>query len=166
MGGLTKYFANNVSKAGDAIRTIGDVFKAGLSRIQGYGGTLIDSISTGGTFVGINYNEIPNMRAAIRNYVTEIQKVLDKLNTQASSDNALKGEELTAAVQKYINAVDKCAKAYVSSLLAYSDQMYEVQHGGDTISKGVENYSEQLASDVTNEADALSSDIEEYKEKY
>lgn len=166
MGGLTKYVGNMGSHVGDGIRTFGDNLKSLISRIEGYGGSLYETAANGGSFIGINYNEIENMRIAVRNYVKGVQDVLDKLNTEANSANALKGDDLTKAVQKYIGAVDKCAAAYVSSLKAFSDQLYEVQHGGEMITKGVEQYSEELKSDVESTASELEGSAEEYTEKY
>lgn len=163
MGAIDKFVRNSASRAIDNIQNFGEKFTSTISRVQGYVGTAFEVAKNGETFVGINYAEVPNIRAAIRQYVTNVQNELNKLNTEASSSNALKGEDVTAAVQAYVKAVDDVAKAYVSALLAYSDKMYEY---ADVKAGAMSQHQSNLASNVSEEASTLADSAEIYTEKY
>lgn len=165
MGAIEKFVRNAAGRAIDKVQNIGDRFTSMINRVQGYVGTAFEVAKNGETFVGINYSEVPNIRAAISTYVSNVQTELGKLNTEASSSNAIKGEDVTNAVTAYVAAVDKVARAYVSSLLAYSDKMYEYANGGDG-SKGMQQHQATLSENVSAEAKALTNDIEEYDPKY
>ncbi len=157
--GLIQKFTNSVGKAWDHVQNLGDRFKSIIGSVQGYVGTAFEVAKNGSTFVGIGSTEQVNkIREAIRQYVRDVQTEVDKLRTDIKSTNALKGEAAEAADQ-YVEAVSKVAHAYVSALLAYSDKMYEyaeAYHKNDN----------QLASDVKDQASALSSSAEVYTEKY
>lgn len=158
MGVIEKFVRSTGERATDTLRNFGDKLKTVVSRVQGYCGTAFEVAKNGSTFVGMKYDEIPNIRAAIRTYVTNVQKEVDKLNTEAVNTNALKGE-VAAAANSYVKAVSDVANAYVSSLLAYSDKMYE--YG--------ENYKQSdtnVASNVSDEASSLAGSAEVYTEKY
>ena len=165
MGVIEKYVVNQASKAIDKVQGFGDKLTELCNRVQGYAGTAFEVAKNGSTFVGIQYTAVPGIRTAIRNYVTNVQTELDKLNTEASSANALKGEDVVAAAAAYVKAVDDVAKAYTSSLLAYSDKMYEYAFGEDG-KGGLQAAQANLASNVTDEADKLSSSVETYTLKH
>ena len=165
MGMIEKYVVNQGNRAIDQVQNFGDKMTQLLNRIQGYAGTAFEVAKNGETFVGINFGEVENIRTAIRTYVSNVQTVLDKLNTEASSSNALKGENVVKAVAAYVKAVDEVAKAYTSRLLAYSDRMYEYAYGGENTT-GMTQDEQNLASNINEEVTALTSDVETYTEKY
>ena len=158
MGVIEKFVRNTGERAADTVRNFGDKLKTVVSKVHGYCGTAFEVAKNGSTFVGMKYDEIASIRAAIRTYVTNVQKEVDKLNTEAVNSNALRGE-VAAAANSYVKAVSDVANAYVSSLLAYSDKMYE--YG--------ENYKQSdtnLSSNVSEEAALFAGSAEIYTEKY
>lgn len=165
MSTIGKYIANQANKAIDKVQNFGDKLTDICSKIQGYAGTAFEVAKNGETFVGIKYTAVPGIRKAIRDYVTKVQTELDKLNTEATSDNAIKGEDLVKAAAAYVNSVDQVAKAYVSSLLAYSDKMYEYAFGEDG-KGGLKNSQATLASDVSTHANDLANSVETYEVKH
>lgn len=78
--------------------------------------------------VGINVNQIDNMREAIRQYVSEIKNHLDGIEPLANADNAYKSEEVQRAVRDYISKVKQYCLNLTSQLLAFSDQLVEVKY--------------------------------------
>ena len=158
MGAIEKFVKNQAGRAIDKVQSFTDTIKSSLGRVQGYMGTAMEVAKNGETFVGLQYSAIPSIRTSIRTYVTNIQNELANLHTSISNSNALKGE-VAAAAQKYVEAVSKVADAYATSLLAYSDKMYEygeAYKASDTT----------LASSVTDEAAALDGSSESYTEQY
>ena len=147
-----------IGKATDVINNIKDGAKAALSKVQGFVGSCFEVVKNGSTFVGLNYGSIESIRGAIRGYVGNIQAEVAKINTDLSTDNALKGE-IAAATKEYVKAVTDVADAFVSALLAYSDKMYEY-------GEAMKQNDTSLASNVKEEATALASSAEKYVEKY
>ena len=170
MGRIEKYVVNQAGKAIDKIQNFVDKLTDLCSKIHGYAGTAFEVAKNGETFVGIQYSAVPGIRKEIRDYVTKVQTELDKLNTEATSDNAIKGKDLVAAAAAYVKAVDDVAKAYTSSLLAYSDKMHEYAFGVDgangRATGGMQKGQGDLASNVTTDATELSSSVETYEVKY
>ena len=158
MGAIEKFVKNQAGRAIDKIQNFGDTIKSTLGRVQGYMGTAMEVAKNGETFVGLQYSAIPTIRGAIRTYVTNIQNKLAELHTGLSNSNALKGE-IAAAAQKYVEAVSKVADAYATSLLAYSDKMYEY---GEAYKSSDTN----LSSSVSDEAGQLANSAESYTEQY
>lgn len=158
MGAIGQWAKNQAARAYDSVQNLGDRFQAAIGKVQGYLGTAFETAKNGAAFVGLQYSSIASIRSAIRTYVTNVQNEVAKLNTDASNSNALKGEIADAANQ-YVKAVSDVAQAYVSSLLAYSDRMYEY---GEEYKKN----DQTLSSSVTEEASALASSAESYTEKY
>lgn len=158
MGAIQQYVKNQAGRAWDQIQNFSDKFQAARSRVQGYLGTAFEVAKNGETFVGLQYSSIEKIRTAIRTYVTNVQNEVAKLNTEASNDNAVKGE-VADATKAYVKAVSDVAQAYVSALLAYSDRMYEY---GEEYKKS----DTTLASNVNEEATALANSAETYTEKY
>ena len=90
-----------VSKFGDGKRAISDFFS----------GTVNKSVSevtaffkNGTTVVGINVNQIPTMKVAIREYVSSIETALAELKNYDPTV-AFQGNELVPALTTYIDAV-------------------------------------------------------------
>ena len=147
-----------LGKASDWMNGLKDKFTASINKVQGYVGSAFEVAKNGSTFTGINYDSIDKIRGSIRTYVTKIQNELANINSDLSPDKALKGD-VAAAAKAYVKAVTDVAEAYVSSLLAYSDKMYEygeAYKASDTT----------LASSVADEAAALDGSAESYTEQY
>ena len=81
----------------------------------------------GTTVVGINVGHIPAMKAAIRQYVADIETALAELKNYDPTV-AFKGEEIVPALQGYIDAVIETCGAIVSNMLAFNDQLTEVEN--------------------------------------
>ena len=158
MGAIGQWAKNQASRAYDSVQNMGDKFQTSIGKVQGYLGTAFETAKNGAAFVGLQYSAIPTIRASIRTYVTNIQNELANLHTSISNTNALKGE-IAGAAQKYVEAVSKVADAYATSLLAYSDKMYEYGEAYKTSDT-------TLASSVTDEAAALDGSAESYTEQY
>ncbi len=158
MGYIDKFVRNEAGRAWDQVQNFADKISSSLSRVNGFLGTFMESAKNGETFVGLQYSSIETIRGAIRAYVANVRNVVDKLNSEATNDNAVKGETATA-VKAYVKSVSDMAEKFVSSLLAYSDKMYEY---GESYKKN----DATLATNVSDEATSLSSSAEEYTEKY
>lgn len=81
----------------------------------------------GYSIVGINANQVPAMREAIRNYVQGIQNHLDGFEASADSTMAFKSEAVKASVQKYMQTLKEYCQNLTSQLLAFSDKLKEVE---------------------------------------
>jgi hypothetical protein len=147
-----------VGKASDVYNNMKDGFKTAINKVQGFVGSAFEVVKNGSTFVGLSYGSIDSIRSSIRGYVGAIQTEIAKINTDLSTDNALKGE-IAAATKEYVKAVTDVADAYVSALLAYSDKMYEY---GEAMKKN----DTSLSQNVKDEATALTSSVQTYTEKY
>lgn len=159
--GLIQKFQNEIqgSRAVDVIQGASDWLSGARSSVQGWAGTLFTAASNGSSFVGMNYQQVPAIRDAIRNYVKNVQTVADGLNTDADAATAVAGE-ITAETKKYLQAIKAITDAYVSTLLVYSDKMqeyYEAYSKSDTT----------LSQDVSQEASSLTSNAQQqtYTEK-
>lgn len=159
MGAIEKFVKNTATRAIDSVQNFGDSCKAALNKVYGYMGSALEVAKNGESFVGLKYSSIESIRTAIRQYVKGIQDVVDNMNTDLNPDNAVKGET-AAACKAYVKAVGDVAKAYVSSLLAYSDKMYEY---GEAYKASDTN----VSSSLNEEASAMSASAgETYVEKY
>lgn len=158
MGAIGQYIKNQAGRAIDKVQNLGDKFRGTISTVQGYTGAAFQVAKNGETFVGLNYASIETIRSAIRTYVKGIQEEIQKLNTEANTNNALKGE-IVAATKEYVQAVSDVANAYVSSLLAYSDRMYEY---GEEYKKS----DTALQQNVHQEATGLASNVDVYTEQH
>ena len=148
--GIIQKFQNAVqgSRAIDVVNRAGDILGNLRSGIQGWAGAIKTSVANGSAFVGLNYEQVPNIRQAIRDYVKKIQDAANGLNDAAQAENAVKGE-VVAATQQYLKALKEVLDAYITGLLVYSDNMeryYRAYKTSDTT----------LSSDVSQEATSLS----------
>lgn len=148
--GIIQKFQNAVqgSRAIDVVNRAGDILGNLRSGIQGWAGAIKTSVANGSAFVGLNYEQVPNIRQAIRDYVKKIQDAANGLNDAAQAENAVKGE-VVAATQQYLKALKEVLDAYITGLLVYSDNMeryYLAYKTSDTT----------LSSDVSQEATSLS----------
>lgn len=87
-----------------------------------------DIISTMNKYnlVGINANQIDDMRFAIRVYVENIETHLNQVLDFASDTYAFKGQ-YAEAIKEYVQAVCDVVKSLTSQLLAFSDKLVEVK---------------------------------------
>lgn len=78
--------------------------------------------------VGIKASEIDNMTASIKKYVDNVQNTLSScLETNDQKLNeAIRGSQLEAAVNAYINKVKLYCQNITSDLLAFSDKLIDV----------------------------------------
>lgn len=148
--GIIQKFQNAIqgSRAVDIVNRAGDVLGNLRNTIQGWAGAIKTSVANGSAFVGLNYDQVPTIRQAIRDYVKKIQDAASGLNDAAQAENAVKGE-VVAATQQYLKALKEVLDAYITGLLVYSDKMeeyYQAYKSSDTT----------LSSDVSQEATALS----------
>lgn len=76
--------------------------------------------------VGINANQIDDMRFAIRVYVENIESHLNQVMSEAEDTYAFKGGYATSIVE-YISAVCDVVKSLTSQLLIFSDKLVEIK---------------------------------------
>ena len=76
--------------------------------------------------VGINANQIDDMRFAIRVYVENIESHLNQVVDFASDTYAFKGQ-YAESIKEYVQAVCDVVKSLTSQLLAFSDKLVEVK---------------------------------------
>lgn len=148
--GIIQKFQNAIqgSRAVDIVNRAGDVLGNLRNTIQGWAGAIKTSVANGSAFVGLNYDQVPAIRQAVRDYVKRIQDAASGLNDAAQAENAVKGE-VVAATQQYLKALKEVLDAYITGLLVYSDKMeeyYQAYKASDTT----------LSSDVSQEATSLS----------
>lgn len=93
-----------------------------------YDGREYNTTTSGYDIVGINGNQVEPMRQSIRDYVSEVQGLIDTtLSTSADqARNAFRGEEAIAAVNAYIDKIKDYCKNITSTLLAFSDKLADV----------------------------------------
>lgn len=77
--------------------------------------------------VGMRTAGIPIIQGIMREYVTEIENVLDGFNTEARVSQAIKGTEMEAAVANYVEKVSEYTKSLCTYLLAFNDKLTDVQ---------------------------------------
>lgn len=154
MGTIQKF--TNALQSNSARSTIEaglDKMKSGLSAIQGWAGTAVNTASKGSTFVGMDYTKVDTIRDAIRTYVKNIQAIADYLNTDADPSKALKGE-VEGAVKTYLSNMKQEMDAFISALLAYSDKMFEY-------AEAYRKSEQSLTSDINDAATAAASVAEQ-----
>ena len=125
MGTIQQF--KNVIQSNTARSTIEaglDRARDGLNAIQGWAGAAVSYASKGSAFVGMDYTKVDSIREAIRTYVKNIQAIADYLNTDADPSRALKGE-VEGAVKTFLTNMKQEVDAFSSTLLAYSDKMFE-----------------------------------------
>lgn len=86
----------------------------------------LQGVLNGSSVVGINVNEINNMRGAIRNYIAQLEEHLNQVRTNADTTQAFKGE-YAVAIQEYVSAICEACKCVTSNLLIFSDKLVAVQ---------------------------------------
>lgn len=115
------------------LNNVGNTFNTVTSNIQNTFGTITNRaisdvnsfFSNGTTVVGINVNQIPAMKTAVRTYVEGIQSALGEL-VNYDPEIAFKGE-YSAKLKEYIQAIIETCNAIVSHMLAFNDELTKVQ---------------------------------------
>ena len=113
-----------VSKFNDGKRTITDFFSG---TVQKKVSEVNSFFKNGTTVVGINVGQIPAMKTAIRDYVASVETALGELKNYDPTV-AFKGDSVVPALQGYIDAVIETCGAIVSNMLAFNDQLTEVEN--------------------------------------
>ena len=109
-----------------------------------------DDFGDGGySVVGINVNQIPNMRTAIREYVDKITNHMDNINPILSSSSAFQSDEVKIATEKFINTVKEIVSNYLSGLLVFSDKLEDIS---EVYQRNVERLAKTI-DDATNNTD-------------
>ena len=112
------------SKFREGNRAMSDFFTGTISK-------KVDEVrsffSNGATVVGINVGHIPAMQQAIRDYVNAIDSALGELKNY-DPQVAFKGDEIVPALKQYIDAVKETCGAITSNMLAFNDQLTEVEN--------------------------------------
>ncbi len=95
-------------------------------RAGSIGGPTINGIWNANV-VGINASRVPEVRAQIRDSVTNLQKIIDEIGKDAESNTAYRSDVVKPQVDAYIDSVKAYCKALLSNLLAFSDKLKDVQ---------------------------------------
>lgn len=111
------------NKIGSAGRTISDFLSGTTKKVVSEVGSFFKN---GTTVVGINVNAIEGMKTEIRNYVNDINTALSELKNY-DPKVAFQGEQIVPALQQYIDAVKETCEAITSNMLAFNDQLSDVQ---------------------------------------
>lgn len=145
VSGATGSLSGEVNKFKDNFSSLS---KRTISEVEVY-------FHNGATIIGINVNQIPQMKQAVRSYVDGLQKQLDKLNA-IDPKTAFKGEISTAIVE-FIDAVKQACQAVVSNMLAFNDQLTKVQ-------AAYENRDSEMKSRIKADTEAARSSFTNYTE--
>ncbi|MBE6155824.1 MAG: hypothetical protein E7164_03600 [Firmicutes bacterium] len=89
------------------------------------------------SIVGMNVNEVENMREAIEDYCAAIENYLKGLNPTADATIAFKSEEVNAALRDYMEKVKEYCLNLVSQLRAFSDKLADVRNQWQTASQNI-----------------------------
>lgn len=142
-----------VSKFNDGKRTITDFFSGTVNKKVS---EVNSFFKNGATVVGINVNQIPNMKTAIRQYVADIEKALAELKNYDPTV-AFQGDQIVIALKDYIDAVIETCGAIVSNMLAFNDQLTEIE-------KAYRTKDVSAASTISNSAESTRSAYTRYTE--
>lgn len=87
-----------------------------------------DTKTVGYDIVGIKATEVEKMRGAIREYVGGITSYLAEVidDKKAQAKTAFRGSDAVAAVEGYLDKVQKYINNLVSQLLAFSDKLADI----------------------------------------
>lgn len=145
----------NINSEIDSITTnLGDMFDS----LVGGASAAVGDLLAGTSAVGINVNEIPNMQAAIKDYVQKLDIHLEKVRTDADTTQAFKGEYATA-ITSYVEAITKACGCVTSQLLKFSDQLKEIKDA-------YEKQDVEMASSIKGTAADVESGYQRYETKY
>lgn len=77
--------------------------------------------------VGINANKISDMIKEMENYISNVNKEINKMKTSANSNQAFKGDELKKALNAYLIKVENYLKNVVTQIRAFEDKLIDVR---------------------------------------
>lgn len=130
-------------------------FEQLVRNIAGGAGGVAGSIwNSGSTVVGINVGQIPDMQAAIDNYVKGLTDHLSQINSQLDTDTAFKGQ-YAAEVTNYVQAVTTACQNVVSQLKAFDDELTKVQ-------EAYTEYDKQLSQSIQGSSEEVSQGSQAY----
>lgn len=142
---------------------VSSFLNSGLNKVKDlFGSTIggtIDQVTSlfqnGTTVVGINVNQIPSMKEAIRKYVDNLNQILAKLDAVDPSI-AFKGV-YAEAVTEYILSVKQACQSVISNMLAFNDQLTKVQ-------EAYENKDTEMKTRLSSDAETTRSSFQNYAE--
>ncbi len=143
-----------VTKFNDGKRILSDFFSGTVNKKVS---EVNSFFKNGSTVVGINVGHIPAMKSAIRQYVADVDKALAELKNYDPTV-AFKGDEIVPALQIYIDAVIETCGAIVSNMLAFNDQLTEVENA-------YKSKDEVAASTIKSSAESTRSAYTRYTEQ-
>lgn len=108
------------------IKGVTDGANSIFSGLVGGAKAAVGSILNGSSVVGINVNEIENMKASISSYINDLETHLNEVKTQADTTGAFKGE-YAVAIRQYVEAVAEACKCITSNLLIFRDKLTDVK---------------------------------------
>lgn len=146
------------------INDVGNTFNNVANTIQDTFGSIatrtINDVQSffqnGSTVVGINVQQIPTMKEAIRSYVSDIQSALGEL-VNYDPEIAFKGEHVTK-LKEYIEAIIESCNAIVSNMLAFNDELTKVQ-------QAYQDKEAASGSAIAADAQSVSSNYTAYQEQ-
>ena len=94
---------------------------------------------------GINGAKVPDMQAAVTDYVTKLQNHLKEVKTETSSKKAYAGA-YADSVEKYVQAICDACEAIISNLLMFNDKLTEVK---EAYAARAEEIASDVAADTT-----------------
>lgn len=145
------------------VNNVGNTFNTVSTNVQNTFGSIANRaisdvnsfFANGTTVVGINVNQIPAMKNAIRTYVDGIQAALGEL-VNYDPEIGFKGE-YTVELKNYIQAIIETCNAIVSNMLAFNDELTKVQ-------QAYAAKSEATASAISSDAESTRSAYKNYTE--
>lgn len=140
--GYDNFVTNNVNQGISSMENAVGTFVAGLT-----------SIWDGG-FVGINTNNVGEIRDAIKNYCNEIEAHIASFNENASLEVAVKGK-MNDASQDFIRSVKELLEAYVSTMKASLTDLEVAVQAMETSDSDLSNQISSNAQDIRSAAQAI-----------
>lgn len=137
-----------------ATNKAGDWFSSLVNNVQ----SQVGSFFKGSNVIGINANEVDNMRAAIKQYTTDLNSHLDQVKLDTDTSQAFKGE-YAAATREYVAAIVASCQSIITYLNKFSDQLKEVKDA-------YQAQDTQMAAKIRETASATEGQFTRYEEKY
>lgn len=91
----------------------------------------------GYSLVGMDVSKVPAVINKMDAYIKAIEQHLDGIQADASPNGAYKGEEVQAAVRKYIEKVQNYCVNLCSQLRAFEDRLKAAQEAWETATKNI-----------------------------
>ena len=78
--------------------------------------------------VGLNATKIPDMTAAIDNWVKKMEDHINTIDSNTEQSAAFRDENVQASVREYIENVKRYCTNLISDLMAFSDKLVSVKN--------------------------------------